>query len=154
MEDSIQTIHKKFAADCFNKTWDLIDLETRTAEQDDEMLALSMASYWHWTQREDFTPKNASISFWQISRVHVLRGEGEMALKFGRKAVECIPNPDEVPFFVAYGWEAQARAALLLEDQNATQTYLAKANALLPAIPEKDKQTLGQDLEMLAKNLS
>lgn len=154
MEKNSQTIHKKFAVECFNKTWSLIDLETRTAEQEDEMLALAMTSYWHWTQRDDFTPKTASISYWQISRVHALRGEGEMALKFGRKAVSVIPNSNDLPFFVAYGWEAQARAALILEDHRSAKTYLAKAQALLPAIPEDDVGLIKPDLDELASKLS
>ena len=153
MEENLQTIHKKFAVECFNETWDLIDLESRTADQDDEMLALAMASYWHWTQREDFTPKNASISFWQISRVHALRSEGEMALKFGRKAVDVIPNPAELPFFVAYGWEAQARGAWLLEDHESASGYLAKAMALLPAIPEDSRKMIKPDLDELATKI-
>ena len=153
MEENTQTLHRKFAVECFNKTWGLIDLETRTAEQDDEMLALAMASYWHWTQREDFSPKNASISNWQVSRVYALRGEGEMALKFGRKAAEVIPNPDELPFFVAYGWEAQARAALILGDLDTAKRYLANAQALLPAVPEDDVGMIKPDLDELASKL-
>ena len=149
-----QAIHKKFAVDCFNKTWSLIDLETRTAEQDDDMLALTMASYWHWTQREDFTPKNASIAFWQIARVHALRGEGEMALKFGRKAIDVIPNPEELPFFVAYGWAEQARGALLLEDHASATTFLSNAQALLPAIDPDDLALITPDLEALATQLT
>ena len=150
MNESNQAIHKKFAADCFNKTWDMIDLETRTAAQDDEMLALAMASYWHWTQRDDFTPKNASISAWQISRVHALRGEGEMALKFGKKAVDVILDPKELPFFVAYGWEAQARAAVILDDMENAANCLANAQSLLPAIPEKSRATIQIDLDEIS----
>lgn len=103
--------HQEFSAQCFNGAWDLIDLEERTPEQDDEMLALAMASYWHWTQREDFAPKNASISFWQIGRVHALRGEGVQAVHFGRRAVEVIDDPSGLEFFVAWARGTGARRA-------------------------------------------
>jgi hypothetical protein len=36
--------HRFFSADCFNKAWTLIDMEKRTAEQDQEMIRHPWAS--------------------------------------------------------------------------------------------------------------
>ena len=65
----LQKAHRYFSADCFNRAWDEIDKSSRTHEEDERMLLLAMASLWHWGQREDVTPVNYSIGYWQVSRV-------------------------------------------------------------------------------------
>lgn len=45
--------HRYFSAECFNQAWDLIEKPQRTAEDNEKMLLLSIASLWHWTQRPD-----------------------------------------------------------------------------------------------------
>ena len=47
--------HKFFAANCFNKAWELIDKPDRTPEDDEQMIRLVHASIYHWTQRPDCT---------------------------------------------------------------------------------------------------
>ena len=55
--------------------------------------------------------------------------------------------------YVAYGWEAQTRAAIVLEDHDSARAYLVKANALLPAISENNQPALVADLEALAARI-
>ena len=50
--------HKFFSTHCFNKAWYLIDQPSRTPEEDEEMIRLSLASAWHWKQRDDCTQKD------------------------------------------------------------------------------------------------
>ena len=64
-EFDLQVAHRYFSATCFNQAWELIDKPERTAEEDEAMVQLSLASTWHWTQREDCTPANLSIGYWQ-----------------------------------------------------------------------------------------
>ena len=45
-----------------HKAWELIDKTQRSPQEDEEMLRLSMASHWHWTQRKDYGPTNASMT--------------------------------------------------------------------------------------------
>ena len=82
----VDAAHKHFSVTCFNKAWELIDKTDRSPEEDEQMIRLSMAAMWHWTQRDDFTPKNASIGYWQLSRIFALVGRGDHAEK------------DDVPF--------------------------------------------------------
>ena len=42
--------HRKLAIELFNHTWTLMDLESRTVEQTDEMLHSAHASTYHWLQ--------------------------------------------------------------------------------------------------------
>ncbi|WP_395741367.1 hypothetical protein [Prosthecobacter sp.] len=72
------SLHRAFSADCFNRTWQLLEKPDRTAEDDEQMLLLAMASLWHWTQREDCTLRHRSIGYWQVSRVYAVRGKLKM----------------------------------------------------------------------------
>nr|WP_309101745.1 hypothetical protein [Fredinandcohnia onubensis] len=42
--------HKQLATECFNKVWDLLENTNRTEYETEEMMHLSHASFWHWTQ--------------------------------------------------------------------------------------------------------
>ena len=72
----IDAAHRYFAAECFNQAWDLINKSERTPEEDEQMIRLSLASHWHWTQRADCTQENVSIAYWQTSRVYTVLGPG------------------------------------------------------------------------------
>ena len=61
--------HNLFSAVCYNKAWELIEKTDRTPEEDEQLIRLSMASHWHWTQRKDCSPTNTSVAYWQTSRI-------------------------------------------------------------------------------------
>jgi hypothetical protein len=60
----LQTVHRYFAAHCFNMAWEFFDNHNRNAGDDLAMLQTAMASLWHWTQREDAEPRNLSAGCW------------------------------------------------------------------------------------------
>ncbi len=57
----LASANKYFSAECFNRAWELIDKQDRSEADNVNMLALSMASFWHWTQRSDCTNENLSV---------------------------------------------------------------------------------------------
>ena len=63
--------HKKMAVDCFNLTWDYMDKDDRTAEDDINMINSAHASRYHWTQIGK--PLNFQRGEWQIARVYAIR---------------------------------------------------------------------------------
>ena len=77
-----QTAHRRFAADCFNRAWDLIEKAERTREEDQEMVRLTLASHWHWTQVKDHTPQNISIAYWQTARIFALLEDAGNAMQY------------------------------------------------------------------------
>ncbi|MCC9606721.1 hypothetical protein LOC68_16440 [Blastopirellula sp. JC732] len=130
--------HRHFAAHCFNSTWDLIDKTERTKEEEVQMLLRAAASVWHWTEREDCTPKNLSIGYWQLSRVFALIGEGSLATRFGQMCLEASPADD--PFLVGYAYECLARAATVLGDKGEMQHCLAEANLRASHVGDDDNR--------------
>ena len=80
--------HRYFAAECFNRAWDLIDKPVRTPEEDQDMIHLNQASLYHWSQREDCTNRNLSVGNWQASRIYALLGQADNARRKQNKSLE------------------------------------------------------------------
>ena len=74
--------HRRLAASCFNKTWEYLRKPELTAEEAEEMIHVSHASFWHWKQVEDHTPLNIAIGTWQLARVYAVAGLPERAEHF------------------------------------------------------------------------
>ena len=116
----------------------------RTEAEDQQMLLLSFASLWHWTQRADCTDRNLSISYWQVARVFAILGQAESTL---RSAGQCMHHSqNESAFFLGYAHEAMARAAMIAGDQSKKSDHLAEARRLAAQVPEADAHRAGKGL--------
>jgi len=149
--DSMAMAHRFFAADCFNKAWELIDKTDRTADEDETMLLLSMASAWHWTQRPDCTDQNMSAAYWQIAHIYGLRKQADNARRYGELALAKAQTKGVPPFFLAYAYEALARAEMVAGNKEQMQAHLAKARRVAKRLTdaEAQKMLLG-DLDKIA----
>jgi hypothetical protein len=142
---NIAAAHRFFSADCFNKAWELLDKPERSPEEDEEMLRLNQASIWHWTQREDCTSRNLSIGYWQASRIHAVLGRAGEARRYGQLCLE--HSRQEPPFFLAYAYEALARAERLAGNEATAEEYRAEAMRLAEMVTDpEDKKLLIDDL--------
>ena len=145
----VNTAHRHFSAHCFNAAWELIDKPDRTPEETEQMIQRAMASLWHWTQREDCTPQNLSIGFWQAARVYTLASEVDNARKYAQLCLDITPEED--PFYLGYAHEAIARAEGLAGDADAAGKHLETATQLAATIPDPvHRKMLEADLESLA----
>ncbi len=102
--------HRKIAASLFNATWDFIDKETRTEEETFQMINSAHASAYHWSQFEGVTTVNTATSYWQISRVYCLAGQGDAALLYAKRALSISQQNDHDALQLAFGYEGVARA--------------------------------------------
>jgi hypothetical protein len=142
--------HKFFSVHCFNTAWDLIDKAERTPEEDQEMIRLSLASHYHWTQRDDYSKTNASIAFWQTSRIYALLGQAENANRYGEMCLEASQDEDVPPFFLGYAYEALARAEATAGNQEKMESMLDKAKIVVEKITKpEDKNQLIDDLKTI-----
>ena len=147
---TIKKAHKYFSAQCFNKTWDYLDMPERTAEQDEEMLRSAMASHWHWTQRKDYGPVSKSIANWQVSRVFATLGQADNAHRYGQRALDALEGQENLPFYQGYGYEALARAEAVAGDAAQMKSYLEKARHAAAEVSDDDsKQLLLSDIETI-----
>jgi len=148
----LEAAHRYFAAQCFNRAWDLIDKKDRTPTDDRLMEALNQASIYHWTQRPDVTDRNLSVGYWQASRIQALIGNAAEARRHALVSLE--HSHDLGPFLLGYAHEALARAALTAGDTEGARASLAEAEALAAKVPKKeDRDLLAADLEELKGRL-
>jgi hypothetical protein len=140
--------HRYFSADCFNRAWTLIDKANRTPADNEQMLLLSLASLWHWTQRDDCSEQNLSIGYWQVARVYALLGDAANARKY---AEACLAHSHrQPPFFLAYAHEAIARAAFLRGDLDRMAKHVAEGRRLALQVTEvEERSALEKDLDTL-----
>lgn len=144
----IVTAHKYFSAENFNKTWEFIEKSERSEEENLAMLHTAIVSLWHWSQREDATPKNLSVGAWQVSRVFSLMGQSDNARSYGLLSLKHAESLE--PFFKAYACESLARAEMIANNRVTMKYYLEKAHALAQEVmDEEDKQILLKDLETI-----
>ncbi len=140
--------HRFFSAHCFNAAWELIDQPERTPAENEQMIQRTLASLWHWSQREDVTPSHLSIGYWQAARVYALAGETDNARKYAALCLDITPKEDL--FCLGYAHEAMARAELLAQRVDSAQTHLAQARDLAGRIAKaEDRQLLEDDLNSL-----
>ena len=142
----LKAAHKFFAAECFNQAWDLLDKAQRTAEEDEQLVRLTMASHYHWTQREDYNATNRSVAYWQTARVFAVLGQAENARHYAQLCLQAS-REGVAPFFLGYAYEALARAEAAAGNQQQMEIYLARARELAEKVTEEEsKKMLLDDL--------
>ncbi len=143
----LQSAHKYFSAECFNRAWDYIDKPVRTTSEKDMMLQLSLASLWHWTQREDCTPTNLSVGYWQVSRVFALLNRANQARHYGQLCLEASQDEGVPPFYRGYAYESLARAELVAGNLDEMGKLLTLAHQVAASLPDPEgKKQLLNDL--------
>lgn len=137
--------HRKIGADLFNYTWSLLDRNPRTQEEDDEMIHAAHASRYHWGRAG--TDLNRSIGEWQIARVYAVLGRADSARYHAQRALEIARRAHLASFYVAYAYEALARASAVSQKPAETNRYLSKARAFGRRIRSRDdRRMLDEDL--------
>jgi catechol 2,3-dioxygenase-like lactoylglutathione lyase family enzyme len=134
--------HRFFAADCYNRSWDFFEKPDRTPQDDEQLIALAHASYYHWTQRPDCTNLTLSIGYWLLARVYALVNMPENARRYGRFSLET--SQSEPPFYIGFAYESLARAESVAGNFAQASEYVAKARQQAEAVsdPEESKMLL------------
>ena len=141
---------RQLAVDLFNHAWTLVELDGRTAEQDDELIHAAHASRHHWAAVG--TPANLARGEWQLSRVYTMLGRAEPALHHARRClVYCEANPDALEDWdLPYAHEALARAHALAGEADEAGRHATQARELSARVAGvKDREHLEADLATL-----
>jgi hypothetical protein len=140
-----EKVHKKFAVDLFNATWDLMDKPVRTKEEDDEMIHSAHASRYHWGKIGK--PVNLARGEWQIARVYTVLNRVEPAHYHALRSLNiCLAN-NIGDFDLAYAYEALARVNSQKNNIIECHHYLKQARQAGEVIREQgDRDHFFQDL--------
>ncbi len=146
----LQSANQYFSANCFNHAWDFIEKESRTPQEEEEMLHLSLTSLWHWTQRSDRKGKNLAVAYWQAARVFTLIKNAEMAVRYAKRCYDITHENQLAPFHLGFACEALARAFSLAGSRGEAEAYLQQAHTLAQQVTDpEDKETLEKDLRTI-----
>jgi hypothetical protein len=137
--------HKYFSVQCFNQAWDLIEKEDRTADEDEEMVCLTLASAWHWAQRPDCTPVNKSVGYWQTSHIYAILGQAGNAHRYAQLCLTASQGENIPPFYLGYAYEALARAEKAAGNQGKMDEYLGEAYHTAGQVKKDDDRKLLMD---------
>jgi hypothetical protein len=150
MSDTDKTIendiHKKLAIDAFNLTWDLLDKENRTPEDDDRMVNAAHASRFHWG--EIGTPLEFERGEWQISRVYSVLSKPQSAVYHAQRCLEICNSNRIGDFDIAFAYEAMARATAVGGNTSESDKYIQLARDAGEQIESKeDREYFISELE-------
>ena len=112
--EEVRRWNRRFAVDLFNRSWDLLEMPDRSADDDAEMMAAAFGSAWHWQQVG--TAENIALGDHQISKVASHLGQPALALHYARRALEAIEIGHFGDWQVAAAYEGMARACAAAGD--------------------------------------
>lgn len=142
--------HSKFAPRAFNRTWELLDADDLSSQQEEEMLAATFAQRYHWYQVGE--PRNRAIADWQVSRVAAVLGYAELARRFGERSLEVCEEHGLDAFVKGFAHEAIARAAADVDDVETFTEHIELARAQLTEIEDpEDREVLESDLAEMSE---
>jgi len=145
MSRAERELHRKIAADCFNKAWDYLDMTTRSPDEEREMLLLAHVSKYHWGLVG--TPVNMAVGDWQISRIYAALGQAELALLFAKSSLS-VSEKSGLSEIIPSAYEGVARSFAVAKDREKAKEYLARARNRL------DKMALdGEDRKIYAAQI-
>ena len=142
--------HRALGAGLYNRTWELLAIEGRTADQDDELVDTAHASAWHW--RRVGNVANEARGHWLCARVYALLGRGEPAVHHAGRAVAIVAAGGEgfEAWDEAAAAEAMARALAVSGDGAGAALWKGRARLALNAIAEEDdRAVIEADLDSL-----
>jgi hypothetical protein len=136
--------HRKAAIECFNKTWDYLEMKSRGSEDERQMVHLAHASRYHWGLVG--TAANKAVGEWQISRVYSALGQSDLALRFARSSLSACEKHG-LSEVMPSAYEGLARAYAVAKNSKRAEEYLVKARRRLDklALDKEDREIyLGQ----------
>jgi hypothetical protein len=140
--------HKKFAVDCFNLVWTLMEKRDRTKEEEDKMIHAAHASRFHWG--EIGAPANLERGEWLISRMYTVVNRPQSALYHAKRCLEICKENKFGDWDIAFAYEAMARAPAAAGQKAECKKYIELASKAGEQVKEKgDRDYLFSELETI-----
>jgi hypothetical protein len=141
--------HKKFAVDCFNLVWNLMEKKDRTKVDDDRMIHAAHASRFHWGEIGE--PVNLERGEWQVSRMYTVLNKPQSALYHAKRCLEICKENNIGDWDIAFAYEAMARAHATAGQKTECKNNVELARKAAEQIKEKgDKDYLLSELKTIS----
>lgn len=139
-----QTTARQQAIAAYNRSFDLLDLSARTAEEDAELLAEAWTSRHRWMVAGG--TREVVIADWMVSRVAAALTEknpgfAQLSVEMATRALDGAGD-DIADWLQASLAEGMARAARAAGDTALAAQWLAEAERLLSLIADEDDKAV------------
>jgi hypothetical protein len=134
------------AVAAYNRSWELLDLEDRTPEQDAALLSAAFASRHHWIAAGG--DEQRVVADWMVSRAAAAVGNGGLAVTFAKRALDGAAAGSYPAWLRASVQEGAARAYAAAGDADMRAVHLALASA------ELDQETDPDDRQVIEEQLA
>ncbi len=142
--------HRQMAVDTFNATWEFMDKELRTAEENDLMVHTANASRYHWSRTGG--PLEFERGDWQLSRVYSILGKGSEALHYAKHCLNTCLDNEIGGLDLAFAYEALARAHAVLGQWDEADRFVQNAKRAAESIPkDEDRQYFLGELDSIPR---
>jgi tetratricopeptide (TPR) repeat protein len=129
-------LHKKFAIDTFNETWNYMDKKDRTLDDDAEMLHLIHASRYHWGKVG--TALEFARGDQMISRAYATLKQPALALQFAESCLALCQRNGIADFDIGFAYMAMSDAHLLAGRNSEALKYYQLAEQAADGIARKE----------------
>lgn len=142
---SIEEAHFIFAKQFNGRVWELLEKESRTLDEDEEMVLAAYASYYHWLHAGGGAHRQRSE--WLLARVYTVLGQADQAIIHAQRCLTLTEGQRHLlqDFDVAYAYEAMARAYALSKDKAQALEYRHTAQAAGERIGDAEDRRIFQD---------
>jgi hypothetical protein len=139
---TVEEAHRHFARSFNSRVWELLGKADRTPAENDEMLQAAYACAYHW--RFAGTALHQQRGEWLISRVHVMLGHANEAVRHAERCFELTESNKSLmqDFDVAYALEGLARAHAMIGDRKAAEEFFALAEQAGSAIANEEDRSI------------
>lgn len=139
---------RKLGVALFNATWDLMEKENRSRDDDDAMLHMAHASRHHWGQVGK--PEHFARGEWQCSRVYAVLRRPEPCLHHAQRVLDICQEHGIGDWDLAFAYEALARGHAINGDSEQARAFTEQALAAAEDIAEDgDRDLVLSDLETI-----
>jgi hypothetical protein len=139
---TVDEAHSYFAQSTNSRVWKLLEKPDRTQAENDEMLHAAHACIYHWGVAG--TAVHQQRGEWLISRVHILLGHANEALRHAERCFELTESNKSLmqDFDIAYALEGMARAHAMIGDRKAAEEFMALARQAGRAIANAEDRSI------------
>ena len=130
---------REIATQLFNRCWDLL-ATTRDADGDVELMTAAFTSRFHWLNAG--TVEQWIVSDWMVARAAAAIGEGELALRFARRAHRAAQENQVPDWLIASSTEGVARSYAAIGDVEEFNNWSALATRLIDVIADPEDKAL------------
>jgi hypothetical protein len=144
-QETIGKWHRRFAAECNNRAWELASQGERSEDKAREMLFTAFASVYHWSQAG--TPLNEARADVLLAHVHSILRVGDAALWYARRSLDFFEGHECEDWDLAFAHAEMAFAAAVTGDAELYARHYAEAQARGHAIAgDEDRAVFLEEL--------